>query len=189
MTIFIGIDPGVHNAGVAIVNDGTLCAAMWARADGTKAALADHVADAVLRALPEPVLRAREYAATRDVIVGIEYPELTHGRARGSADTSDVMELAYAVGRIEEALRRELFYAHVCRVRVSTWKRSVSTDVLAARLELPPPVGLTPDERASIIWPAPSYRHNVVDAIAIARWLSDWPVKNTSKKLNDFTLL
>lgn len=190
MTIYVGIDPGVHACGVAACDSGgNLIGALWARTT-TKEALAKDITDAVLCAVINELGLTR--LITQGVVVGVEWPELTRGRARGAADTSDLVELAYTIGRIMQGLNRAngRVLVHVMRVRVSSWKKNVNTDALAARLELPPPVGLTPVERSTVRWPAgASYRHNVVDAIALAKWLSAWPWKNPSKHINDFDIL
>lgn len=181
--LYVGIDPGVHAAGVAVCDGSSaLQGALWARADGTAGALGDDVANAVLVALA--VLKVPTLTL-QGVTIGIEFPEVTRGRARGAARTEDLLELAWAVGRIEEALRGAMQNTHVMRVAVRTWKANVNSDVLAARLKLEPPVGLTGYEWAHVQWPAPSYRHNVVDAICLARWLSAWPWKNPGASLND----
>lgn len=190
MTTYVGIDPGVHACGVAFCSGSTLRGAMWARADGTRDALAANVAEAVLVALSDKFKIAGSARDDFRAVVGIEFPEVTEGRARGNADTADLLELSYAIGRIEEAVHREVFNAHVVRVQVSTWKKNINTDVLAHRLlKMVPPVGLDRAEHSSIVWPAESYRHNVVDAIALARWLAGWAQKNPSKNINDFARL
>jgi len=197
MTLFVGIDSGVHAAGVALCDeDGELLGAEWARADGVRGARAAHVAEAVVLALRELGSRGVPPERQRDrIVVGVEFPEVTRGRARGAARTEDLLELAFAVGTIEATLHHVFrpvgarALVHTLRVRVRAWKANVSTDALAARLALPPPAGLTPHERSTIIWPAPSYRHNVVDAVCLARWLAAWPARNPAKNLADFSVL
>lgn len=184
--IYVGIDPGVHACGVACVEGDSmkLLGAVWARTT-TADALANEVAEAVQEGIRLTSRTNLHYIKPQHYTVGIEFPEVTRDRARGDAKTEDLLELCWAIGCIEQALKRHE-RLHVARVQVSTWKRNVNTDVLEQRLHMAPPVGLDPVEHSTIIWPAPSYRHNVVDAIALARWLAEWPRKNPSKNIKDF---
>ncbi len=180
--IFIGIDPGVRACGVAAVDgDGELIGALWARTT-TKKALAATVVEAA-------VAGARRFLTTRNYdgsgVVGIEMPRTYGGSAR-RGDTNDLLELSVVVGGLVQATPIHLF-AHPVRVDVDTWKRNIDSAVLEARL-LGHQWGdslLSAKEQMRIEWPAKSYRHNVVDAIALARWLYDWQRKNPSKKLHN----
>ncbi len=184
-TVYVGIDPGVHACGIAACDKYGLLGALWARTD-TKEALAPDIAQAAMHGL-RIATQTRPSIRQSDIVVGIEFPEVTRDRARGEAKTEDLLDLCFAVGRIAEYIQGRMPEAHVMRLQVSTWKHNVKTEVLERRLlHMTPPNGLAPGEASSITWPAPSYRHNVVDAIALARWLSAWPGKNPSKNLNDF---
>lgn len=182
MTLYVGIDPGVRACGVAASDGQSLIGALWARSE-TKERLGDDVVDAAVEGVRRVCSDRR---AGGDWVVGVEFPEVTRDRARGDAKTEDLLELCYWIGRVEQQLRERL-RAHVVRVQVSTWKHNIKTEVLEHRLlRMVPPMGLSRAEHATITWPAPSYRHNVVDAVALARWLAEWPARNPSKNLKDF---
>ena len=187
-TVYVGIDPGVHACGVAACDKYGLLGALWARTD-TKDALAPEIAQAAMRGLLIAT-QTRAGLKQSDVVVGIEFPEVTRDRARGEAKTEDLLDLCFAIGRVAEYIKGRMPEAHVMRVQVSTWKHNVKTEVLAKRLlGMVPPMGLSLAETKNIAWPADSYRHNVVDAVALARWLRDWPARNPSKNLKDFARL
>lgn len=155
MTTYIGIDPGVRACGVAVVSDGALTHASYVRGSQDL--------DVVSRL-------SRLVSRYPSAVVGIEFPRTYAGRAR-RGDANDLLELAYVVGRLVEAIES----THALRVRVDAWKRGLPTEVLAAQLGRSPPVGLSED--------------NVIDAIALARWLALWTKRNTSKNIRDFKLL
>lgn len=188
MTVYVGIDPGVHACGIAACDKYGLLGALWARTD-TKDALAADVAEAALRGLRLAV-QSRPSVRSDELVIGIEFPEVTRGQARGEAKTEDLLDLSFAVGRVFEHIKTKLSSAHVLRLQVSTWKHNVKTEVLERRLlHMTPPNGLSLAEHKNVTWPAPSYRHNVVDAIALARWMAEWPARNPSKNLKDFARL
>lgn len=188
VTVYVGIDPGVHACGIAASDKYAMLGALWARTD-TKDALAEDVAEAALRGLRLAV-QSRPSVRNDELVIGIEFPEVTRDRARGEAKTEDLLDLSFAVGRVFEHLKTKLPGAHLLRLQVSTWKHNVKTEVLAKRLlGMVPPMGLSLAETKNVTWPADSYRHNVVDAIAISRWLRDWPARNPSKNLKDFARL
>lgn len=178
MKLYVGIDPGVRACGVAVIQRDNwssatwgygpeLSGALWARTE-TAEALSDDIAEATIKGVRK--VMPHKSTRTYDVHVAIEMPETQNGRARGDAATSDLLELSYVVGRIYQACMAQQW--KVLRTTPRSWKRGVPTDALTARLELPPPLGLTKDEQSRVVWPAPSYRHNVVDAIWLARWLA-----------------
>lgn len=184
-TVYVGIDPGVHACGVAACDKYGLLGALWARTD-TKEALAADVAQAAMHGL-RIACQTRPSIRQSDIVVGIEFPEVTRDRARGEAKTEDLLELSFAIGRVVEYIKGRMPDAHVMRVQVSTWKHNMKTEVLAKRLlHMVPPMGLSRAEHGNITWPAESYKHNVVDAIALARWMAEWPARNPSKNFRDF---
>ena len=159
--MYVGIDPGVHACGVAVVGgEGKLVAAAYVKEAGD---IATTTMLAVREAVGLPLLAGL-------VFVGIEFPQVYRGRARGNADTQDLLELSFVVGRLIECFAWAEFKP--LRVDVQSWKRNMPTDVLEARLHKPPPMGLSAEEWSRVRMPAKSYRHNVVDAIALARWLA-----------------
>jgi len=170
--IYIGIDPGVHACGVAVVQQNVLRHAMWARTQ-TAEALDPDIVNATMRAVVLGISRPGPWAIYQpsdELRFVVEMPETENGRARGNAATTDLLELCFVIGRIVEGIRNAFPGAHIARAPVSVWKRGVPTDALESRLFLAPPLGLTKEEHERVVWPARSYRHNVVDAIALARW-------------------
>jgi RNase H-fold protein (predicted Holliday junction resolvase) len=170
--MFVGIDPGVRACGVAVIqHDGVVRDARFIRDD------ADAVADWV-----------RDYFDGHygEVVVGIEFPRTYRGRA-SRGDANDLLELAFAVGRMCGRFAGMLGSAdiHPVRVTVDSWKNNTPTDVIEARLRRE----LLPGELRNVTLPAPSYRHNVWDALALAKWLAAWPRKNPSKDICAMSLL
>ncbi len=141
---FVAVDPGVRACGVAAFENGELHRAWWSRGE-----LSDIVDEMTL-------------GADLDLVI-IETPITVRGRAfRGS--TASLLKLSIAIGELSAFCKAR--GVKVALTPVSTWKRSVPTEALAARL----PKQLTDVESSRIEWPAQSYRHNVVDAIALGRW-------------------
>lgn len=149
MKHLVAIDPGVRACGVAHFVDKRLVRAEWTKG--------------------EPSIVAERVASFFDDFenprIVIETPIVVRGRAfRGQ--TKSLLQLSQAIGELTGALRALDFT--VDHVPVNVWKRNTPTEALHARLMLPGV--LSPAEHAAIDWPAPSYRHNVTDAIALGRW-------------------
>lgn len=149
MTLLVAIDPGVRACGVACFIDRRVAYAAWMK--GNASEVAQRIA-ALSEAYDNP-------------LVVIETPIVVRGRAfRGQ--TKSLLQLSQAIGELTGALRALDFTVE--HVPVNVWKRSTPTEALHARL-MQPGV-LSPAEHDAIVWPAPSYRHNVTDAIALGRW-------------------
>lgn len=149
MKHLVAVDPGVRACGVAHFGDKRLVRAEWTK--GEPSIVAERIASFF-----------DDYENPRIVI---ETPIVVRGRAfRGQ--TKSLLQLSQAIGELTGVLKS--LHCRVEHVSVREWKRNVPTEALHARLMLPGV--LTPAEHAAIDWPAPSYRHNVTDAIALGRW-------------------
>jgi RNase H-fold protein (predicted Holliday junction resolvase) len=145
----VAIDPGVRACGVACFSGKQIAYATWMKGGPSEVA---HRIVSLFEEYEKPY-------------IVIETPIVVRGRAfRGQ--TKSLLQLSQAVGELTGALRVLDFT--VDHVPVNVWKRNTPTEALHARLMLPGV--LSPAEHAVIDWPAPSYRHNVTDAIALGRW-------------------
>ena len=149
MILLVAIDPGVNACGVAFFIDKRVAYAEWMKGDAS-----------------EVVQRIAALSEDYDnPHVVIETPIVVRGRAfRGQ--TKSLLQLSQAIGELTGVLK-SLHFA-VEHVPVNVWKRNTPTEALHKRL-MSPGV-LSPAEHVLIVWPAPSYRHNVTDAIALGRW-------------------
>jgi hypothetical protein len=132
----ISVDPGVKHSGFAFWHRGDLVGAFLVPADTP---MPNHFPD-----VPCEIV--------------IELPQVYRERRKQKGDQNDLVNLAFAAGRIAGALGLP-----VTCYRPHDWKGSVPKDVMVERVRS----CLSPEELSKMDLPAPSLRHNVFDAVGI----------------------
>jgi Holliday junction resolvasome RuvABC endonuclease subunit len=153
--MIVSIDPGVHEAGVAVwYGDGPLASAWLVRLDDPRyttpwAGMGRTVANEVGRIALDAVV--------------IERPQVyVHSRAKG--DPNDLITLALAAGAMIGAMRATRTKLIVVEYKPAEWKGQVPKDVMTRRIKR----SLTEDEHERVRLPsASSLAHNVWDAVGI----------------------
>lgn len=150
MTAYVGVDPGVRGCGVAAVSlAGEVLAAAYVRRRPSYdlAAYAEEV--------------ALSACASAGPIVLVELPQVY---PRGKGDPNDLIALSVVVGAVIASVGKMSPLAEVSTVLPREWTKGVPKEIRHARM------ALSPAEDSRVVWPAVSLRHNVRDAIGIARF-------------------
>jgi hypothetical protein len=151
----VGIDPGINGCGIAILKDGTLWDARYAESV-LNPAFPTHS-----RVVATAMAAWEHVALARDTHVVVERPQIYPDRPVPSEDVLVLMAVVGALGAMAEehcipwswVLPRE-------------WKKQVPKEIKLRRIEN----ALTTVERARIQEDRKTRRHNVLDAIGIAKW-------------------
>jgi hypothetical protein len=164
--VILGIDPGLRAIGWATVeDDGTLFACGLARG-----ALSGRGPDAwgtvVLEAKVQIVQTgAPALAGLGGLRVVCEFPQV-YAPGKGKGDPADLLELAAIVGALSEALGRGGFRTVLPRAWKGNVPKEIMTDrILASLSATDSTVYVTGTARVPVY-----LRHNVLDAIGIAKW-------------------
>jgi hypothetical protein len=152
----VAVDPGLRGAGVSYWwPDGTLRLATYVTGDsegnGPKA----------WAAVTASLAKSCEPCWTEKPVFVLELPQVYRTSRAPDVDPNDLIQLAAVVGDMAGALRPHASAVHVFQPR--TWKGQVPKDVHHRRVK----AKLRPAELHSILLPAQSLRHNVLDAIAL----------------------
>lgn len=94
----------------------------------------------------------------------IENPRITPT----TPNPESILKLARIVGRFEE----KFWDRTVILVRPSEWKGTVDGDIMVKRIEAETPLR----DRPGLLSYTGGYRHNMIDAIGLGRWLLKQPI-------------
>ena len=178
MRITIGIDPGKNNTGIAILKDGLLLKAALALVPkekgydptpvniGRLATLATNVAYHI----GDGLLLADLWGVSAITNITFEWPQVYAGAAGHKEDPNDLLPLAGLDGAVCALLKASAPLAddRIHTVNPRTWKGQVPKEIMLKRIV----DHLTPDEQAVLdhVQCPPALKHNVIDAIGIAKW-------------------
>lgn len=96
--------------------------------------------------------------------VVIENPRITPT----TPNPEDIIKVARIVGRFEE----KFWESTVILVRPSEWKGTINGDIMVKRIEAETPLR----DRPGLLSYTGGYRHNMIDAIGLGRWLLKQPI-------------
>jgi hypothetical protein len=155
--VTVAVDPGVHAAGVAIFRGQELRAARLCREASYLFPVDpwDAVSEAVAMFLAGVFTTAE--IGRRQLV--IEVPQIYSKMS--DVDQNDLITLAGAAGAIVCRVGR--MFARIHKPNPADWKGQVPKDIMVRRVK----GKLTRDEHARIELPAPSFQHNVYDAVGI----------------------
>ena len=165
--MILGIDPGLRAIGWALVEDNTGALRACGLARGALSGRGPAAWGAVVDAAVSDV---RLYAAAHEataasVRVVSEFPQV-YAAGKSKGDPADLLELAAVVGMLAAALKAPRFSVVLPRA----WKGNVPKDIMARRIL----AGVTGESLAAynrdIARVPPYLRHNVIDAVGIAKW-------------------
>lgn len=165
--MILGIDPGLRAIGWALVEgDGRLLSCGLARGalSGRGPVAWGAVVDAAVSDVRISAAAAHE-ATAASVRVVCEFPQVyAAGKAKG--DPADLLELAAVVGMLSAALKAPRFSAVLPRA----WKGNVPKDIMTRRILASFEGDDASTYNRAIARVPPYLRHNVIDAVGIAKW-------------------
>lgn len=100
----------------------------------------------------------------RSTTVVIENPRITPT----TPNPEDILKVARIVGRFEE----RFWDKTVILVRPSEWKGTIDGDIMCARIEKETSLR----DRPGLLGYTGGYRHNMIDAVGLGRWLLKQPI-------------
>jgi len=154
MTLWLAVDPGVINAGVAFFKDHTLVDA-WLQTSLCWRDTARDIRDELSR---------RHAPWLENLQIAIEVPQIYTG-AKQKGRQSDLIDVTLMAGMLLGVMQS--FTAGVQVFQPAEWKGSVPKEVTEARVR----ERLSPDELARVRLPkAKRLQHNVYDAIGIGMY-------------------